>query len=131
MEHLRITVAGKVYDVIVEKFDSDETDHHPAPTPIVRASAPAAAAPRIAASTPAPAAAKPAAIGDTTSPLAGLVQAINAEVGATVNEGDTVITLEAMKMYTSITATTTGTVKAIHVKVGDAVDEGQALFTIG
>ena len=30
MEHLRITIGEKVYDVIVEKIDSEETDH---PTP--------------------------------------------------------------------------------------------------
>ena len=52
-------------------------------------------------------------------------------VGAVVNEGDLVITLEAMKMYTAINAPRSGTITAIHVKVGDAVEEGQALYTIG
>lgn len=66
-----------------------------------------------------------------TSPLAGIVQAIEVAVGAQVQEGDLVITLEAMKMYTPINATSSGTIKAIHVKTGDAVEEGQALFTIG
>jgi hypothetical protein len=61
-----------------------------------------------------------------TSPLAGIVQAIEVAVGAQVKEGDLVITLEAMKMYTPINATSTGTIKAIHVKTGDAVEEGQA-----
>jgi biotin carboxyl carrier protein len=66
-----------------------------------------------------------------TSPLAGIVQAIAVEVGTPIKEGEHVITLEAMKMYTPINATSTGTIKAIHVKIGDAVDEGQPLFTIG
>ena len=126
MEHLRITVAGKVYDVVVEKIDNDEPE---VAAPRVYAAAPAAA-PRIV--TPPPAAAKaPAAPGDALSPLAGIVQAIAMEVGAAVNEGDLVITLEAMKMYTSINATATGTITAMHVKVGDAVEEGQVLYTIG
>jgi len=124
MEHLRITVAGKVYDVVVEKIDNDEIE---AVAPRVYAAAPAAA-PRIA--TPPPAAKAPGAPGDAVSPLAGIVQAIALDVGAAVTEGDLVITLEAMKMYTSINATASGTIKAMHVKVGDAVEEGQVLFTI-
>ena len=124
MEHLRITVAGKVYDVIVEKFDPSESASAPAP---VRAAAPAA----IAKPAPAPAAQIPVAAGNATSPLAGIVQAIERTVGATVTAGDLVITLEAMKMYTAINASSNGTITAIHVKVGDAVEEGQALYTIG
>ncbi|MEI8036782.1 MAG: biotin/lipoyl-containing protein [Verrucomicrobiota bacterium] len=125
MEHLRITVAGKAYDVVVEKLDSSDTATPVAPVQ-VRSAAPAAAR-------PAPSAPKPVAAGsgDATSPLAGIVQAIALEVGAPVNEGDLVITLEAMKMYTAINAPTSGTIKAILVKVGDAVDEGQVLYTIG
>ena len=51
--------------------------------------------------------------------------------GPVVAEGDLVITLEAMKMYTPINAPMAGTITAIHVKVGDAVEEGQILYTIG
>lgn len=127
MEHLRITVDGKAYDVIVEKIDGAATNS-PAPA-VVRASAPAAT-PKPAPA-PAPAAPKgPASAGDVTSPLAGLVQAIEVAVGASVNAGDLVVTLEAMKMYTPINAPATGTIQAIHVKVGDAVEEGQVLYTI-
>lgn len=128
MEHLRITVEGKTYDVIVEKTGCDHTAT-PA-SPVVHAAAPVAA--RAVAPAPAPTP-KPASTsaGDAHSPLAGIVQAIDAAVGATVKEGDLVITLEAMKMYTPINATAGGTIKAIHVKVGDAVEEGQVLYTIG
>jgi glutaconyl-CoA/methylmalonyl-CoA decarboxylase subunit gamma len=130
MDHLRITVEGKVYDVIVEKIDSDSSATPAASTPVVRAAAPASAPARAAAPAPAP---KPVAAGagDAPSPLAGIVQAIEAAVGAAVNEGDLVITLEAMKMYTPINAPMSGTITAIHVKVGDAVEEGQILYTIG
>lgn len=130
MEHLRITVEGKTYDVVVEKLGGDETASQAQPA---RAAAPrpAAAAP---AASPAPAAATPPPpVGEGTvpSPLAGIVQAIEVSVGSTVKEGDLVITLEAMKMYTPINAPTGGTITAIHVKVGDSVDEGQALYTLG
>lgn len=130
MEHLRITVEGKTYDVVVEKIGGDRAAT--TTTPVVHAAAPVSA--RAIAPAPAPAPApKPAAAGagDALSPLAGIVQAIDAAVGATVKEGDLVITLEAMKMYTPINAVGDGTIKAIHVKIGDAVEEGQVLYTIG
>lgn len=127
MEHFRITVAGKSYDVVVEKIDSDESDHSSAPAPVTRVAAPVEPL-RPAAPAPAKVA---AAAGDVTSPLAGIVQAVELEVGAAVSEGDSVLTLEAMKMYTSISASAAGTITAIYVKVGDAVEEGQALYSIG
>lgn len=128
MDHLRITVDGKTYDVVVEKTGSSAPASTPAPAPT--------ASVRAAAATPAPAPAlvpKPAAAGagDAVSPLAGIVQAIAANVGSAVQEGELVITLEAMKMYTPINAVASGTITAIHVKVGDAVEEGQVLYTIG
>ena len=130
MEHLRITVAGKAYDVTVEKIGGDESA---APAPAARSATPAAAPARAAAPAPAPAAHAPAAAaaGDAVSPLAGIVQAVEVAVGAKVNEGDLIITLEAMKMYTAINALSSGTITAIHVKVGEAVEENQALYTIG
>lgn len=129
MERFRITVAGKAYDVVVEKFDADEPDTSHTPAPVTRAAAPAQPL-----RPAAPVLAPPkvvAAAGDVTSPLAGIVQAIELGVGSAVTEGDLVLTLEAMKMYTTINASATGTIQAIHVKVGDAVDEGQVLYSIG
>jgi biotin carboxyl carrier protein len=123
MKQLRITIEGKTYDVAVEITDEG--------TPQTSTPAPVAAA---AAAAPAPVTAAPvtaAAEGDVTSPLAGVVQAVEAAVGTAVTEGQLVITLEAMKMYTSINAPGAGTVTAIHCKVGDAVDEGQPLYTLG
>jgi biotin carboxyl carrier protein len=128
MEHLRITVEGKVYDVIVEKIDSGDVAIPAAPASVVRTAAPVAIT---YAATPAPASQIPAGEGDATSPLAGIVNAINVVIGANVNAGDLIMTLEAMKMYTAINATVGGTIKAIHVKVNDAVEEGQILYTIG
>ena len=132
MDHLRITVEGKVYDVVVEKISGDSASAPaPAPAPVVRSAAPAAPARAVApAAAPAP---KPVSggAGDAHSPLAGIVQTIHLDVGAVVKEGDLVITLEAMKMYTPINAVASGTITAIHVKVGDAVEEGQTLYTIG
>jgi biotin carboxyl carrier protein len=127
MEHLRITVDGKTYEVVVEKIGSESS----APPP--RAAMPVASSAAHKPAAPAPPATKPSAsvaAGDVPSPLAGIVQAIALAEGSTVQEGDEVLTLEAMKMYTPITATAGGTISKIHVKVGDAVEEGQPLYTI-
>ncbi len=123
MEHLRITVDGKTYDVIVESTSLPASAAPAAPT-IVRS---AAAAPTPKPVTVAPA--KPAS-GEVPSPLAGIVKIVHIAEGATVNEGDLVITLEAMKMYTPITAPHGGTLSSIKVKEGDGVEEGQILFTL-
>jgi biotin carboxyl carrier protein len=71
-----------------------------------------------------------AAAGEVLSPLAGKVVSIDAAVGTPVVAGQTVITLEAMKMNTLITATATGTVAAVHVLPGDGVEEGQLLMSL-
>lgn len=121
MKHLRITVAGKSYEVTVEKLDSAGSD---SPVPAVKP-APAAhvAAPK--------AAPKPAkAAGDVGSPLAGVVKSLDVAIGTQVKAGDLVLTLEAMKMFTAMNAPTDGTVTAFHVGVGDAVDEDQPLYTL-
>jgi glutaconyl-CoA/methylmalonyl-CoA decarboxylase subunit gamma len=127
MDHLRITVEGKVYEVTVEAIGT-ETPAQPAPAIRSAAPAPGRAAVHAPAATPLPAAAQ---AGDALSPLAGIVQAIEAPVGTSVREGDLVITLEAMKMYTPIHAIASGTITALHVKAGQAVEEGQVLYTIG
>jgi glutaconyl-CoA/methylmalonyl-CoA decarboxylase subunit gamma len=126
MEHLRITVQGKVYDVIVEKIDSDDLDNNPVPS-----AQPARSVAATVQVPPAPAPAPAANAGDALSPLAGIVKSIDIGPGTKVSEGDLIITLEAMKMYTAINATTGGTVTSIYVKVGDAVEEGQPLYAIG
>ncbi len=129
MKQLRIKIGDKTYDVEVEELGGDSASAAPSRPARPRAAsvAPAAAAPA-----PAPAAAPKAAAGDNsiTSPLAAMVVSIDVEVGAQVNEGDNVITLEAMKMNTVVTAPKSGTIQAIHINAGDAVEEGQALAEI-
>ena len=123
MKKLKITVEGKTYEVVVEIPDEVKSS---GPVRVMSASpvsAPVSASPKAAA----PAAAGP---NDVISPLTGKIAAIAVEVGAAVNEGDPVITVEAMKMNTYVNATRTGKVTAINVVVGDGVEEGQALLKI-
>ena len=55
------------------------------------------------------------------APMPGMITDIAVGVGTRVKAGDPVITLEAMKMLTTISASTDGTVTEILVKKGDSV----------
>ncbi|MEX2580275.1 MAG: pyruvate carboxylase [Verrucomicrobiales bacterium] len=61
------------------------------------------------------------------APMPGMVTEINAEVGTKVKEGDPIVTLEAMKMLTSISASTSGTVTEVLVGKGEAVETDDLL----
>ena len=71
--------------------------------------------------------------GDHTvmSPMPATVVAINTAVGDTINEGETVIVLEAMKMELPIRAPRGGVVKAINCAKGELVQPGVNLLEIG
>jgi biotin carboxyl carrier protein len=62
------------------------------------------------------------------APMPGLVLDILVEVGQTVNKGDNLLILEAMKMENIIKASGTGTVKHIQVSRKDAVEKSQLLI---
>ena len=62
--------------------------------------------------------------------ITGTVWKVEVEVGDTVEEGDTVVILESMKMEMPVEAEDTGTVSAIHVAEGQAVREGEPLVTL-
>ena len=53
------------------------------------------------------------------------------EVGQSVNEGDTVCIIEAMKLMNEIEADRSGVIKAILVENGQPVEYGHALMVIG
>jgi acetyl-CoA carboxylase biotin carboxyl carrier protein len=62
--------------------------------------------------------------------ITGVVWKIEVEVGDTVEEGDTVVILESMKMEMPIEAEDDGTVAEIRVEEGQAVSEGQTLVVL-
>jgi pyruvate carboxylase len=61
------------------------------------------------------------------APMPGMVTDLAVGVGTKVKAGDPIITLEAMKMLTTISANTDGTVTEILVKKGDAVSNEDLL----
>lgn len=69
--------------------------------------------------------------GETVSaPMAGVILAINKQVGDSVKKGDVLIILEAMKMENEILAPNDGVVKAVHVAVNQSVESNQPLLVI-
>ena len=53
------------------------------------------------------------------------------EIGQSVNEGDTVCIIEAMKLLNEIEADRSGIIKAVLVENGQPVEYGQPLIVIG
>ena len=62
--------------------------------------------------------------------MPGLVADLNVSVGTKVTEGDPLLTLEAMKMYTTVSAPHSGTIESIEISAGDNVDTGDLLLVI-
>ena len=127
LKHLKITVEGKVYDVVVEDVteDAGSTFYQTSSLSPVQAPPAPVSAPRAA-----PAAVPVAGGNDKPAPLAGVVVEVSVNIGDAVKTGDKVMVIEAMKMKTVVSAHKDGKVTAIHVKQGEAVDAGQALVTI-
>ena len=59
--------------------------------------------------------------------LPGTVTHILVKKGEQVDEGQTVVKYEAMKMINNVQATVTGKVKEVYVKVGDSFPKGFVL----
>ena len=64
------------------------------------------------------------------APLAGNVIKVLVKAGQVVQEGDSLLIIEAMKMETSISAPRSGTVADIKVQSGDACAVGDSLVTL-
>ena len=111
-----VRVNGKDYTVEVSTGGAIGT----APIPATTAPAPIAAP-----------AASTAGGSPLLAPLPGSIFTMKCKEGDTVNEGDTVLVMEAMKMESEVTAHQSGTIQSILVKEGDNVQTGDELMVIG
>lgn len=67
---------------------------------------------------------------DIGAHITGTIWKINVAVGDSVEEGDEVIVLEAMKMEMPLEAEVNGTVDKVTCAEGDAVSEGDTLLVL-
>ncbi|MGN0221325.1 MAG: biotin/lipoyl-containing protein [Prevotella sp.] len=120
-EQVSVTVNGETYVVDMEKEKEPEQVK-----PLVK---PVAA--------PAP---QPAAASSNNSrvyndkvvkaPLPGVIIDVKVKVGDVIENGETVVILEAMKMNNNLTAECSGTVVAVNVQPGNSVMEDDVLIEI-
>ncbi len=67
---------------------------------------------------------------DIPAPLAGNIWKVLVSPNQQINEGDTLVILEAMKMETEVKAARSGTVISVNVSEGDQVSAGQAIISL-
>ena len=101
MKSYTITVNGNVYQVTVEEGT-------------------AAAAPAAASADGIP----------VKASVPGKIVRLEKTVGDSVNAGDTVLVLEAMKMEIPVVAPESGKIASFQVSVGDSVESGDILATL-
>ncbi|MDA3860378.1 MAG: hypothetical protein PF445_04050 [Melioribacteraceae bacterium] len=65
------------------------------------------------------------------SPMPGLIVKILKQVGDSVEIGEPIILLEAMKMENEIRASASGIIKSISTKENNSVEKGEILLEIG
>ena len=120
---LNVTIDSKLYEVDVEVADNLEPSGHAhfqaiessAVRPVAIAAAP-------------PVDTTPVVEGKVCrSPVSGIVASVKAQAGQTLQVGDVLLVLEAMKMETQVSAPIAGKVTEIKVKAGDSVQAGQVL----
>jgi oxaloacetate decarboxylase alpha subunit/pyruvate carboxylase subunit B len=150
MRTFNVFVDDQYFEVGVDEAEGSPGISYVQPMPLARprAAAPSAPPPPPAAAKPAapePAAPKPpepkaeapaqpaADTGGTPveAPMPGMIISYEKNVGDAVNQGDTVVILEAMKMENSLPAPASGTIKAINYSSGDTVAKGDVLAIIG
>lgn len=126
MRKFIINVNGNSYEVEVEEVGGTASS-----APAASAAPKAAPTPK-AASAPkaAPAAAPPAGATNVTAPMPGNLVSVKVSVGDSVNEGDVLCILEAMKMENEIMAPKGGKVVAVSVTAGASVNTGDTLISI-
>ena len=130
----KVTLNNRVYEVEVEAGKAMLLSEYDAVAPV--AAAPAAPAPAATpAATPAPSApSAPVVVGagePVNAPMPGTIVRVNVTQGQTVNAGDVLCVLEAMKMENDITSPKAGTVTQVVVSKGSNVSSGDVLIVIG
>jgi acetyl-CoA carboxylase biotin carboxyl carrier protein len=128
---------------ITEGEESVRISRYPNAAPALPAAPPAAAAPHpaaapVAAAAPAEAPPEEAPGHKVAAPMVGTFYRASSpeaepfvKVGDTIQAGDTLCLIEAMKMMNQIEADVSGKVLSVEVENGEPIEFGQTLFVIG
>jgi methylmalonyl-CoA carboxyltransferase 1.3S subunit len=123
---LKITIDEKVYEVEVEASEPEQPQLPPVgyliqPSAVRLPAGPVGAPPAAADGPP---------VNEDKvcrSPISGIVVKVAAQEGQSIQPGDTLLVLEAMKMETNITAPVAGKILKLNVNPGDGVQANQVL----
>jgi methylmalonyl-CoA carboxyltransferase 1.3S subunit len=123
---LKITIDEKIYEVEVEASEPEQPQLPPVgyliqPSAVRLPAAPVGAPPAAAGGPP---------VNEDKvcrSPISGIVVKVAAQEGQSIQPGDTLLVLEAMKMETNITAPVAGKILKLNVNPGDGVQANQVL----
>jgi biotin carboxyl carrier protein len=113
------TIGEETFEVWPEEAEAIPVS--PAPFSPVYAPAPVVSA-------PAPTAARSEKT--ITAPIPGVILSFSVKEGDSIEAGQEVCILEAMKMKNAIRASRAGKITAIHVSTGQTVSHGQPLFDL-
>ncbi len=141
MPKYKVKANDKAYEVVVtdtmgggasvevegKTFEVEPTGVPVATAPIVASTAPMAAPPPAA---PRPAAPVAGGSGAIVAPIPGVVTKVLVKTGDSVEAGQIVLRLEAMKMENDISSPVSGTVKEVAVSDGSEVSDGQLLVVV-
>lgn len=128
---LTVQVNGAPYEVVIENPEALKLTS-PSPQAVATPPPAAVATPKPVApvSTPAPALAAASGDGVVLAPIPGQILDIKIRVGETVQAGQTVATMEAMKMENNIVSNIDGTVQEIRVQKDSEVATGDVIMVV-
>ena len=148
MRRYRVTIDGRIYDVEIDDPDARPVTARLSgvafsvdvePTRVDEASSqhdadgdrPAGDGAPMPLTVPAGSDGDPLAAGPRamTAPIPGVVDSVVASAGQTIQRGDELLTLDAMKMLNVIRSPWDGTIATVHVAKGDRVVQGEPLVT--
>jgi methylmalonyl-CoA carboxyltransferase small subunit len=125
---LQITIDGKAYEVDVEVLEDEESA--PAPNYASHHATHATRSHAAGAHALDHSAAWDSEGRICRSPVMGLAIKVNVKPGQSVEAGELVLVLEAMKMETNVTAPRAATVKRVQIAPGDPVKLNQVLLEL-
>ena len=133
-ERFQVHVGGSMYDVAVSEENVILAAPLRAPSPPIDEPPPAiqpSSAPRVVPIEPESSSAiPPGATPLISAPMPGVILSVDVTAGSPVTRGQSLVTLEAMKMRNSIRSPRDGVVRAVHVAAGQSVGHGDPLVEV-